>query len=287
VWDDLKGLPLEFVNVREHCAFVHGDDPGAATRKTGDLVAASMTAMWLAANQVQIEARARHAHPQLPTPITAEVDPVRCRGCDDCERVCGLQAIQVVADNGTRIAQVDAMRCLGCGVCLAVCSSGAISAGDRSDRQAEAMLMAMGDLCDKTVVFSCNWGAYSAIEAAGIARLSYDASVRVVRVMCSGRVHEGLILRAFSRGAARVLVLACGHEEGESLCFYHTGNHQAGRCVEQARQLLKLLGIDPLRLALAEMRAGDGAQFVTAVDEFLELHFAVVRGSAPRLEGRS
>ena len=148
------------------------------------------------------------------------------------------------------------------------------------------MLVAMGDLSDKTVVFSCNWGAFSAVEAAGIARLSYDASVRVVRVLCSGRVHEGLILRAFSRGAARVLVLACGHEENESLCLYHTGNSQAGRCVEQARQLLNLLGIDPTRLALVEMRPGDGARFVAAVDEFLGTSFMVVREPAAMLEGQ-
>jgi NADPH-dependent glutamate synthase beta subunit-like oxidoreductase/coenzyme F420-reducing hydrogenase delta subunit/Pyruvate/2-oxoacid:ferredoxin oxidoreductase delta subunit len=285
VWDDLS-LPFEFVNVREHCAFVHGEDPGAATRKAGDMVAASVTAMRVAGSRAQMEQRVHNSHPQSPVPITAEVDPVRCRGCDDCERVCGLQAIRVVADNGARTAQVDATRCLGCGVCLAVCSSGAIFAGDRSDRQAEAMLVAMGDLSDTTVVFSCNWGAYSAVEAAGVGRLPYDASVRLVRVMCSGRVHEGLILRAFSRGAARVLVLACGYEENESLCHYHTGNGQAGRCVEQAQQLLNLLGIDPARLALVEMRPGDGARFVAAVDGFLGTPFAGVRGPAAIVEGQ-
>jgi coenzyme F420-reducing hydrogenase delta subunit/Pyruvate/2-oxoacid:ferredoxin oxidoreductase delta subunit len=197
--------------------------------------------------------------------ITAYIDRIRCRGCEDCEAVCGLHAIRVAGEGGSRVAQVDASLCLGCAVCVAVCSSGAIFAGDTSDAQADAMLAAMGDLSDKTIVFCCNWGAYSAIEAAGLERLSYDASVRVVRLMCAGQAHAGLILRAFARGAARVLILACGNEGDASQCRYHTGNGQARRSTEQAQRLLGLLGIDPSRLGLHEMIPGDGAAFVAAV----------------------
>jgi coenzyme F420-reducing hydrogenase delta subunit len=175
-----------------------------------------------------------------------------------------------VGRDGARIAQVEAARCLGCGVCMAVCSSGAILAGDTSDVQAAAMLGTMGDLDDKTVVFSCNWGAYSAVEAAGTEHLYYDPSVRLVRLMCAGRAHEGLILRTFSQGAARVLVLACGHEGDISQCHYHTGSDQVGWSVQQAQRLLGLLGIDPARLALVEMRPGDGAQFVAAVEQLVK-----------------
>jgi coenzyme F420-reducing hydrogenase delta subunit len=86
-------------------------------------------------------------------------------------------------------------------------------------------------------------------------------------MMCAGRAHEGLILRAFSQGAARVLVLACGYEGDTSQCHYHTGNDQARRSVQQAQRLLGLLGIDSARLALAELRPGDGAKFVMAVEQ--------------------
>ena len=210
----------------------------------------------------------RHA---LRLPVTASIDLVRCRGCEDCESVCGLQAVHVVRSNGAKVAQVDASLCLGCGVCMAVCSSGAILAGDTSDAQVEAHLSAMGDLSEKTLVFSCNWGAYSAVEAAGVQRLEYDPSIRLLRLMCSGRAHVGVILRAFAQGAARVLVLTCGHEGDGSVsqCHYHTGNDQARRSVEQAQRLMGLLGIDAARLALYEMRPGDGVGFVEAVEGFL------------------
>jgi coenzyme F420-reducing hydrogenase delta subunit/NAD-dependent dihydropyrimidine dehydrogenase PreA subunit len=272
VWDEFGDLAFQFVNVREQCAFVHRNNPDAATRKAGDLIAASVAALSLAG---VTDRGSRMRAYGARSPVTAAIDLVRCRGCEDCEIVCGLQAVQVVASNGTRLAQVDPTRCLGCGVCMAVCSSGAILASDSSDAQVAAQLSAMGDLTDKTVIFSCNWGAYSAVEAAGVQRLKYDPSVRLVRLMCSGRTHVGLVMQAFVQGAARVLVLACGHEDGASQCHYQTGNDQARRSAEQAQGLLDLLGIDPTRLAVVEMRPGDGARFVATVDEFVSAPLTV------------
>jgi NADPH-dependent glutamate synthase beta subunit-like oxidoreductase/coenzyme F420-reducing hydrogenase delta subunit/formate hydrogenlyase subunit 6/NADH:ubiquinone oxidoreductase subunit I len=288
VWDDLGGIPLRFVNVREQCAFVHADDPVAATAKAGDLVAASVAALlienggWATAIGLGSVPHAQIPRGRSPipifssqdsadasrVPITALVDPVRCRGCEDCESACGLEAIKVVHISAGSMAQVDAARCLGCGICIGACSSGAIWAGDTSDAQAEAMLAAMGGLTGKTVVFSCNWGAFSALEAAGVERLSYAPSVRVVRLMCAGRVHTGLILRAFAQGAAGVLVLACGHAGTETQCHYQTGSAAAASAVERAHNILTLLGIDLRRLALAEMQPGDGAAFAEVVESF-------------------
>lgn len=267
VWDAFAGLPMQFVNVREQCAFAHQSDPTAATRKAGDLVAASIAAVRIMDGKGPRAAGFPGHTARIP--ITALIDEVRCRGCEDCELVCGLDAIRVTGTDGRRVAEVDALRCAGCGVCLAACSSGAIHAGDTSDVQAGAMVAAMGDLCDKTVVFSCNWGAYSAVEAAGVARLGYDPSVRLIRMMCAGRVHEGLILRAFAQGAARVLVLACGHDGDDSQCHYRTGSDRARQSVVQAQQLLSLLGMDPARLSLAEMGPGDGAHFTHAVQRLV------------------
>ena len=71
-------------------------------------------------------------------------------------------------------------------------------------------------------------------------------------------------------GAARVLLLVCGHEGEVSQCHYYTGNDQAARAVTQAQQLMGLLGIDPHRLALAEMHPGEGDRFVSTVGAFVE-----------------
>ncbi len=268
VWSGVEGLPIEFVNLREQCAFVHGDDPKAATLKAGDMVAASVASLAMV-DAPGLGPSSRVLSLESRSPITALVNPVRCRGCDDCVVACGLEAMALVKVDGGLKAQVDPATCLGCGICMAACPSGAIVAGDVDYSQAEAMLAAMGGLDDKTVVFCCNWGAYSAVEAAGVGRLSYDPSVRLIRMMCAGQVHSGLILQTFAQGAARVLVLGCAHEEGESLCRYQTGSDQAGRMVEQTQALMGLLGIDRSRLAFRQILTGDGESFVAAVDELV------------------
>jgi len=58
----------------------------------------------------------------------------------------------------------------------------------------------------KIIAFACNWCAYSAADLAGINRLEYPPSMRIIRVMCSGRVNPNFILKAFEMGADGVLV---------------------------------------------------------------------------------
>jgi len=75
---------------------------------------------------------------------TAHVDPLRCRACGDCERLCEFDAIHVqTAADGQRYAQVDSVACQGCGLCAAHCPSGALSAGYSTEMQIDAMLQAI------------------------------------------------------------------------------------------------------------------------------------------------
>ena len=58
----------------------------------------------------------------------------------------------------------------------------------------------------KIIAFACNWCAYSAADLAGVSRLQYPSNLRIIRVMCSGRITPGFILKALQRGADGVLV---------------------------------------------------------------------------------
>ena len=53
----------------------------------------------------------------------------------------------------------------------------------------------------RIVGFVCNWDAYSGVEMAGADRKEYPASIKLVKLMCLGRLHLGLILKAFELGA--------------------------------------------------------------------------------------
>jgi len=66
----------------------------------------------------------------------------------------------------------------------------------------------MSDRFDpRIVVFACNWCSYAGADAAGISRIKYAPNLRVVRVMCSGRVSPELVVRTFREGADGVMVL--------------------------------------------------------------------------------
>jgi len=106
----------------------------------------------------------------------------------------------------------------------------------------------------RIVGFVCNWGAYSGVEMAGVNRIEYPASVKLVRVMCLGQLHLGLILKAFELGADGVILLGCPPSD----CHYESGMERTKELFAQARKTLNLLGIDPKRLALAEVPLGKG-----------------------------
>ncbi len=118
----------------------------------------------------------------------------------------------------------------------------------------------------KIIVYTCNWSAYSGLETAGFQGLSYPANVHPIRVMCLGRLHPGLILKAFELGAAGVLLLGCPPGE----CHYGFGNTRAQELFEETLALTRLLGIPDQRLKLDWVAAGQGQDFAGKVRQFVE-----------------
>jgi F420-non-reducing hydrogenase iron-sulfur subunit len=118
----------------------------------------------------------------------------------------------------------------------------------------------------RIVAFACNWCSYAGADLAGVSRIQYPPSTRVIRVMCSGRISPVFILEAFRAGADGVLVTGC--HPGD--CHYISGNEKAVHQVEMARTLIELLGIEPQRLRLEWISAGEGARFAQLIQEFTD-----------------
>ena len=114
------------------------------------------------------------------------------------------------------------------------------------------------------VVFVCNWDGLSCLEEAARGGLGYPASVRVVRVSCLSRLHQGLMLKAFELGADGVMLLGC--EPGN--CQYDIDAGLITQEFEKARTVLKLLGLGEERLVLCQTARGDGPGFVRRVTDF-------------------
>jgi len=127
-------------------------------------------------------------------------------------------------------------------------------------------MTATADFEPKILGFLCNWCSYAGADLAGVSRFQYPPTIRVIRVMCSGRVDPVLVLRAFSRGVDGVMVLGC--HPGD--CHYATGNYYARNRVKVLRWLLGLGGINPNRLVLDWVSAGEGERFANLVRGFSE-----------------
>jgi len=117
------------------------------------------------------------------------------------------------------------------------------------------------------VGFLCNWCSYAGADLAGVSRIQYPPNIRVIRVMCSGRVDPVFILEAFKSGADGVLVAGC-HLPSD--CHYLAGNFKALRRVILLKRVLKEFGIEPERLWLEWISASEGDKFAKVVSEMVK-----------------
>lgn len=117
----------------------------------------------------------------------------------------------------------------------------------------------------KILGFLCNWCAYAGADLAGVSRVQYPTNLRVIRVMCSGRVDPILIFRAFELDIDGVAVLGCHHGD----CHYQTGNYYAEKKIQNAKNILQKVGINKDRLYLDWVSAAEGVRFGEVVTGFV------------------
>lgn len=115
------------------------------------------------------------------------------------------------------------------------------------------------------LTFCCNWCSYAAADLAGISRYQYPTNIRIVRVMCSGRIESTFILKAFKDGLDGVLVTGCHIGD----CHYIDGNHKAKERMEFLITSMNKVGLKG-RLRLDWISAGEGRRFAEVIEEFTE-----------------
>lgn len=204
--------------------------------------------------------------------ITAEVNPVQCTSCGLCVQVCPYKAIRVDKKAKTP-AKVTQAACAGCGTCAAECPTLAITMNHFSDRQIEAQIDAIleADAGDRILVFACNWCSYAGADFAGVSRLSYPANTRLIRTMCSGRVHPNFIWRSFEKGAPVVLVSGCHFGD----CHYINANHWTERRVKRIWKQMEKLGLRTERLGLEWISAAEGVRFQQVMERMDQIRAGV------------
>jgi F420-non-reducing hydrogenase iron-sulfur subunit len=117
----------------------------------------------------------------------------------------------------------------------------------------------------KIVGFLCNWCSYRAADLAGTARIAHAPNIRIIRVMCSGRVDPSFVLKALSLGADGVMVAGC--HPGE--CHYIEQNYKAMRRFYMLRHTLTAMGVEEKRVQLVWASAAEGQQLAEAIDRLV------------------
>lgn len=116
------------------------------------------------------------------------------------------------------------------------------------------------------VAFFCNWCTYTAADLAGVSRLRHASNVRIIRVMCSGRVDPQFILNAFAKGADGVLIGGCHFGD----CHYMEGNYKAARRYHLLKRMLQDMGIEEQRCRLEWISASEGERVRTVINDMVE-----------------
>src|SRR5512138_1502655 len=114
--------------------------------------------------------------------------------------------------------------------------------------------------------FTCNWCSYRAADLAGTARVKYPPNIRLIRLMCSGRLDPTFVMKALAGGADGVLITGC--HPGE--CHYIEQNYKALRRFLMLRRTLKALGIEPERVRLVWASAAEGVRLAEEIARLVE-----------------
>jgi F420-non-reducing hydrogenase iron-sulfur subunit len=118
----------------------------------------------------------------------------------------------------------------------------------------------------KILAFCCNWCSYAAADLAGINRLQYPDSIRIIRVMCSGMIHPEMVLHAFNRGADGVMIIGCHLGE----CHYQEGNYKALSRAEIITDIIEDFGYERERFALTWVSSAEPDRFTEAVTDMAQ-----------------
>jgi len=118
----------------------------------------------------------------------------------------------------------------------------------------------------KIVAFAClKWG-YSAADLAGVSRMKYPSSIKIIKVRCTGRVDLKHILYSIKSGADGVMLVGWRPNE----CQFKNGNFTANKHVEFANRILESRGFGNQRINMYWLSGAESEKFVRSVEDALE-----------------
>ncbi|MFQ5878987.1 MAG: hydrogenase iron-sulfur subunit [Dehalococcoidia bacterium] len=213
-------------------------------------------------------------------PITAQLELDKCIYCGRCVPVCPFGAVELLGPIKEGPLEIIEAACQGCGACAAECSYDAIAMPYFTKEQILAQIdAALAERPqEKVIAFACNWCSYAGADQAGVEKIQYPPSARIIRTMCSARVEEEFVAHAFEKGAGAVLVTGCRLGD----CHYINANEQTLRRFQFWQRKYGRQGIAAERLQLQWVSAAEGKEFAAKMREMHQVvqAYAASKGEA-------
>jgi quinone-modifying oxidoreductase subunit QmoB len=245
-----------------------------AARQAMDLAAAARdgrAAALKAMQSIEKSSAGQAVHPRVGDMSYPGFFMQKCTSCGRCTQECPFGALEL---NEKRNPVLNPNRCRRCGICMGACPVQIISFADYSVDILSAMIKSVeipeadGEK-PRILALACENDAYPALDMAGINRLEYPASIRVLPVRCIGSVNSVLVTDAVSRGFDGVALLGCKSGEDYQCHFIH-GSELLEKRMANMRETLGRLMLEPERVQVVEVAIADYAQLPSVLNKLAD-----------------
>lgn len=202
----------------------------------------------------------------LKGPGTTSLTRLSCARCLICTGACPHEAR---SHDGKNIV-TDPSKCQACGICLEVCPAGAATiektfGTGREELVAKATEFLNSHKAANAVVFACNWSYFPELQASELPDSEIeDKSYEILVNMCGGRLEAQTLMAPFLHKAWGVMAAVCPDDECQ-----HNGNLKAKKIIQNLKKTFEKIDIDPERIRMVQIPAGDKDLFQAEIDTFV------------------
>jgi quinone-modifying oxidoreductase subunit QmoB len=224
-----------------------------------------------AIQSIEMASRGQALHPRAGDLSVLNFFLQRCTQGKRCTEECPFGALD---EDAKRTPKLNLYRCRRCGICMGACPERIGSFRNYSVDLIASMIKAIEvpeeeEEKPRVLAFVCENDAYPALDIVGFRRLQYDSSVRVIPLRCLGSLIIVWIADALSRRIDGVMLIGCKYGDNYQ-CHFIRGSELAQRRLENVKETLQRLQLEPERLQLTQLSVNECDKLPALINGFVD-----------------